>query len=279
MPITTSRPTSRIEIDPGPPPDGGLQAWTQIGCAWIAVISSWGFINSFGAFQSYYADILPESNSTISWIGSTQACLMLVLGIFSGRAFDAGYFRPTVIIGLALQLFGIFAMSFAKNYWQLLLTHGICTGAGGGIFFIPIISLASTYFEKRRGVALGFVTTGNSIGGIVYPLIVRQLLGKVGFGWTVRVLGLINAVILCSAIALMRPRLPSRKSGPIIDPAALRDRPYLLVVFSICFLLPPVYFIYYYVSYPNSNGRWRLTWSDRWLRTDAMCSTCPMRSP
>jgi hypothetical protein len=130
--------TTRSIRDPGPPPDGGFVAWTQICCAWLAVMNSWGFVNSFGAFQPYYETVLPNSASAISWIGSIQACLMFTLGIFSGRALDRGWFRPTVALGIAIQILGIFAMSGAKTYWQFLLTQGFCTGVGGGIFFVPI---------------------------------------------------------------------------------------------------------------------------------------------
>ncbi|KAF2474911.1 MFS general substrate transporter [Lindgomyces ingoldianus] len=240
--------TMRSIANPGPPPDGGLQAWTQVFCAWLAILNTWGFVNSFGAFQTYYASILPQSNSTISWIGSTQACLMFLLGTFSGRALDAGLFRPTIIIGIAFQLVGIFTMSLAKNYWQLLLTQGICTGIGGGIFFCPVMGLVSTYFAKRRGMAIGIVTSGNSAGGIIYPIVVRQLLDKVGFGWTVRVLGFINVVSLAVVIAFMKPRLPPRRTGPIIDTSAFTDVPYILHVLGTCFLMPPVYFAFYYIA-------------------------------
>jgi hypothetical protein len=181
-----SRLTTRSLAEPGPPPDGGLQAWTQCLCAWLVIMNTWGFVNSFGAFQTYYTTILPGiPPSTISWIGSVQAFLMFFLGAFSGRALDAGFFVPTVAVGIVFQLVGIFAMSFAKKYWQLFLTQGILTGIGGGIFFCPAMGLLSTYFKERRGLALGLATTGNSMGGIVYPVIVRQLLPKIGFGWTV----------------------------------------------------------------------------------------------
>jgi MFS family permease len=243
-----SRITTRSIRDPGPPPDGGIVAWTQIACAWLAVMNSWGFVNSFGAFQPYYQSILPQSPSTISWIGSIQACLMFTLGIFSGRALDRGWFRPTIAIGIAIQVLGIFALSGAKNYWQFLLTQGFCTGVGGGIFFIPMMGLCSTYFSTHRGLAIGLVTTGNSFGGVIYPVVVRQLLGKIGFGWTVRVLGFINVACLFVAMAFMKPRLPPRKTGPLIEWEALKDLPYCLHVLGICFLMPPVYCVFYYVS-------------------------------
>jgi hypothetical protein len=194
-----SRLTTRSLVDPGPPPDGGLKAWTQCFCAWLVIMNTWGFVNSFGAFQTYYSTILPGMPaSTISWIGSVQAFLMFFLGAFSGRALDAGFFLPTVLLGIAFQLVGIFTMSFAKNYWQLFLTQGVLTGIGGGIFFCPVMGLLSTYFKDRRGLALGLATTGNSVGGIVYPVIVRQLLPKIGFGWTVCSLFSISSTLLIS---------------------------------------------------------------------------------
>ncbi|CAO2649186.1 Nn.00g101350.m01.CDS01 [Neocucurbitaria sp. VM-36] len=240
--------TTRSIRDPGPPPDGGVVAWTQVLCAWFAIMNTWGFVNSFGAFQPYYETILPEPASTISWIGSIQAWLLFFVGMFSGRALDRGWFRPTVALGIAIHLLGIFTLSAAKTYWQLLLTQGLCTGIGGGIFFVPIMGLCSTYFSTHRGIAIGIVTTGNSAGGIIYPVVVRQLLPRIGFGWTVRVLGFINVASLAIVIAFMKPRLPPRKSGSLIEWEALKDTPYVLHVLGMSFLMPPIYCVFYYIA-------------------------------
>lgn len=37
-----SHMTTRSIIDPGPPPDGGITAWTQVMCGWIVNFSTWG---------------------------------------------------------------------------------------------------------------------------------------------------------------------------------------------------------------------------------------------
>ena len=45
-----SRTRSRSSyIDPGPPPDGGLTAWTQALCGHLIVANTWGYISSFGS--------------------------------------------------------------------------------------------------------------------------------------------------------------------------------------------------------------------------------------
>ncbi|KAI4717112.1 MFS transporter, MCP family, solute carrier family 16, member 10 [Aureobasidium sp. EXF-10727] len=243
-----SRVTTHSLKEPGPPPDGGLKAWLMCGMAWLVVFCSWGLTNSFGTFQAYYADTLGETASTISWIGSIQVWVLFFLGTFAGRAMDAGYFVPTFVVGTVLQLVGIFMTSLSTKYWQLFLAQGVCTGMGSGILFTPSMALLSTYFSSHKGLAVALATTGNSAGGALYPLIARQLLPQIGFGWTIRVLGLINLVCLCTAGITMKPRLPPRKSGPLVDFSAFKELDYMLFTIGMCFHFPSLYFTNYYIA-------------------------------
>jgi len=65
--IITSR--SAVSYDPGPPPDGGVVAWTQAFMAHFVIFTTWGYINSYGVFQTYYTTALNRPPSDISWIG------------------------------------------------------------------------------------------------------------------------------------------------------------------------------------------------------------------
>ena len=205
-------------------------------------------LDIIGVFQTYYTITLDVSPSTISWIGCVQSFLTFFIGAFSGRLLDAGYFLPTVIIGATLQVLGIFLMSICTEYWQLLLTQGFLNGIGGGILFTPCMGLVATYFSKNRSFALGIASTGNSAGGLIYPVIVRQLLPQIGFPWTVRVLGFVNLGLLALVIALMKPRLPPCKSSAIIDWSAFKELPYTLFVTGLFFQVWNIYFTLYYVS-------------------------------
>ncbi|EJT82549.1 hypothetical protein GGTG_02522 [Gaeumannomyces tritici R3-111a-1] len=241
--------TTRSLPEPPPPPDGGFRAWAQVACGWLVIFTTWGYVNAFGAFQAYYTGALaPLPPSTISWIGSVQVFLTFCVGALSGRLLDAGLFTPTFICGTILQLLGVFLMSVSTQFWHLVLTQGVLTGLGGGLVFTPAMGLIATYFVKRRAVAVGLATTGNSVGGLLYPVIVRQLLPTVGFAWTTRVVGFVNLACLVTAAALMRPRLPPRTSGPLIDPTALRDPVYLLLITGLFFLLWGMYYSFYYIA-------------------------------
>ncbi|KAL8928611.1 MAG: hypothetical protein Q9208_001845 [Pyrenodesmia sp. 3 TL-2023] len=244
-----SRITSRSSyVDPGPPPDGGVEAWTQALIGHLVVFNTWGYINSFGVFQSYYVTALDHPPSDISWIGSVQIFLLFFVGTFSGRATDYGLFRITFLLGSFFQLLGIFMTSLSTKYWQIFLSQGIATGLGNGLLFCPCLAILSTYFTSKRALAIGIGASGSATGGLVFPVIVQQLLPKIGFAWTVRVLGFVMLALQVVSLAFAKPRLPPRKSGPLVEWAAFRELPYTLFAIGMFLNFWALYFAFYYVG-------------------------------
>lgn len=234
--------------DPGEPPDGGLQAWLQVVTGHLVAFNSWGYLISFGIFQPYYESEFSLPPSTISWIGSLEVCLIFFIGTFSGRAFDAGYYRNALAVGLFLQILAIFMTSIASSYWQVLLAQGICQGLGNGIIFAPTIANMSTYFTTKKTIAISAGACGAGTGGIVFPLIAQQLLPKIGFRWTVRVMGLVVAVSSMIIMIIAKTRLKARKAGPLVEWAAFKEPAYVLFAAAMFFTLWPTWISYNYVS-------------------------------
>lgn len=264
-----SRTISRSSyIDPGPPPDGGLTAWTQAIVGHLVVFNTWGYINSFGVFQTYYVSDLGFPPSDVSWVGSIQIFLLFFVGAFSGRATDHGLFRVTVIAGSFFHLLGIFMTSLSTKYWQLVLAQGVCLGLGNGLVFCPALAVLSTYFTTKRSLAIAIAASGSSTGGLIYPVIVQHLLPKIGFPWTVRILGFVMLGLQAIYLTLMKTRLPPRKSGPLVEWSAFKEPSYTLFSIGELLLLPlgwpwsdelgmflifwGLYFAFYYVSITRS---------------------------
>lgn len=233
------------------PPDGGLQAWTQVVMAHLILFCTWGFINSFGFFQAYYEETMNVNATQISWVASIQVFLLSFIGSFSGRLMDAGYYRYCLIGGFTFQIVGIFMVSLSRRYWQVFLAQGICCGIGDGLLFCPTTALIATYFVKNRSLALGLVLSGSSTGGLIFPIMVQQLLPRIGFAWTVRSMGFVVLFCFIVCLALASTRLPKRTSGPLIELSAFHDWSYSLFVVAVFLTLWAVYFSYFYVSYPS----------------------------
>lgn len=242
----SATPSSRW--DPGPPPDGGRRAWTQAAMAHLTIFSTWGWITSYGVFQEHYRTSLNLTPSTISWIGSVQIFLLFFLGTFSGRALDAGLFRPVYITGSALQLLGVFSMSASTNFWQIFLSQGLCLGVANGLHFCPAMSLVSTYFVRKRALVVGVAAMGSCTGGVVFPIIIQQLLPRIGFPWTIRVCGFIMLLTNILTISLYRTRLPPRKSGPLVEWSSFKEAPFMLYCTAQFFNFWGLYFAFFYVG-------------------------------
>ncbi|KAI0382805.1 MFS general substrate transporter [Hypomontagnella monticulosa] len=239
-------PSSDFHI--GPPPDGGL-GWVQVAVGHLALFNTFGWFNSYGIFQDYYTEELKLPLSAISWTGSVQVFLLASIGMFSGRAFDAGYFRSLIAIGSALQVIAIFTASVATEYWQLFLAQGMCGGIGAGILYCPIIACTASYFSKKRALAIALVTSGGATGGLIFPVIAQQLPKHVGFPWTMRVMGFIVMFNAAMMLIFARTRLPPRPKGPIVEWAAFKELPYSFYTVGAFFLLWGVYLVYNYINH------------------------------
>ncbi|OTA94970.1 hypothetical protein M434DRAFT_394186 [Hypoxylon sp. CO27-5] len=240
----------------GPPkpteiPDGGLDAWLQVLGAFVIMIATWGLINSFGVYQTFYETNLLKSNtsSQISWIGSLQGALLMIGGIASGPLFDAGHFHALTVSGLFLVIFGLFMTSLCETYWQVLLAQGICIGVGCGLLFLPSAAILSQYFARRRALALGIQSTGSPLGGIIFPIIFSRLEPQIGFGWATRVIAFILLGLSVVPLIFMRPRVPPpRHKRAFLDTDAFKEPPFLSFAGAGFFAFAGLYVPFFYIQ-------------------------------
>uniref|UniRef100_A0A093XVN9 Putative transporter MCH4 n=1 Tax=Talaromyces marneffei PM1 TaxID=1077442 RepID=A0A093XVN9_TALMA len=87
-----------------------------------------------------------------------------------------------------------------------------------------------TYFQKKRGAAMGLGAAGSSVGGVVLPIALNELLHtSVGFGWAVRIIGFIVLALLLPASMFIKSRLPPRKSS-LFMPSAFKQPEYAILI-------------------------------------------------
>ncbi|KAI1613481.1 major facilitator superfamily domain-containing protein [Exophiala viscosa] len=122
-----------------------------------------------------------------------------------------------------------------------------------GCLFCPIVAVVSTYFRSRRNLAMGIAISGLATGGIVFPLMVRELLPRLGFAWTMRCLGFVQLASLLIANAFTRTRVPPRRAGPLIEWNAFRDPVFTFFALGSFFNFWGVYFAFYYIGSYSRN--------------------------
>ncbi|KAF3941719.1 hypothetical protein ABW19_dt0206988 [Dactylella cylindrospora] len=234
-------------------PDGGFHAWLQVFAAFLLLCTGWGVVVSYGVFETYYSSLEPPlaTSALTSLIGSIQAFLLLFVGFFTGRLYDGGHFRVIMVIGTVLMWAGLFATGFCDmTYWKILLCQGVITGTGMGFLFTPSVAIVSTYFYKRRALANGFVASGSSVGGILFPILTRKLIPKVGYRNTMIANSFIVLTLLILSNLILSPRkdIPPRTRGPMIDTKSFKDPTYMLFVFGMVAAYSGLYMPFFYVE-------------------------------
>lgn len=197
-----------------------------------------------GIFQLYYKDILlpDQSSSSLAWITTLQIFLLFMLGPFIGKLIDA--YGSRVILGpfSAMAVFSVCMLSLCKTYWQIVLAQGVAFGLATSGLSLPAMTLATQWFSSRRGLAVGIVSCGSSLGGVVFPLIIPVLVEKVGFASAVRWVALLQGILLVVANVLCSSPFPPRRNGngqkaPSAGLRAFKSLPWLFFVLGCFFTM------------------------------------------
>lgn len=142
----------------------------------------------------------------------------------AGRLFDVGHFKLPFCLGSVIFVLSLFIIAECKEYWQFLLVHGFLVGIACGTCLAPTFAVIGQWFEKKRGRAVCCAALGGTIGGTLFPIITRQLIPKVGFSWTMRIIGCIVLILMGIACLTLRRRLPPKDVvGSLFNPKVLKS--------------------------------------------------------
>ncbi|CAM1504970.1 Fc.00g106070.m01.CDS01 [Cosmosporella sp. VM-42] len=219
------------------PIDGGHRAWVSTFGAWWAIFITFGWVNSLGVFQSYYEMSLLKdySPSAIAWIASVQQCLIYSAGIVLGKIFDGYGPRWLLIFGGLAQVFGLMMTSISTKYYQVFLSQAICSAIGASAVVYGTLGALATWWKLRRGMAYGIATSGSSIGGVIFPVMVNRLITRAGFGWTMRAVAfiiLLGGIVSVTTIRSNRAHTPTPTNlQTYITP--LKDKKFVLLCLSM----------------------------------------------
>lgn len=137
--------------------------------------------------------------------------------------------------------------SLCTELYQFVLCQGILLGVSSGLIFAPAFSVIGHYFSKKRAMAMSFASTGSPIGGIIYPVILNNLIPSIGFGWAQRVCGFLSLLLLAIAAVTIRPTSMRRK-GTFILPEAFKSPAYSYQVAALFMVILGLWTPYFYLA-------------------------------
>ncbi|KAI8143756.1 major facilitator superfamily domain-containing protein [Fennellomyces sp. T-0311] len=220
--------------------------------------------------ENVFHDV-PDAQFKLSFAGTLIGVLPQAMGPVTQLLVAKFGVRTTLIVGVLLMVLGLEAASFATEIWHLHLTQGLLFGLGAAFLYAASIIVPAQWFNRRRGLALGTVTCGSGIGGVVLPFIMTDLISRMGIAWTYRILGFIYLGLNTITCILVKEKYPSNKkvksaddgeeqpsvSPPklkeIFDFSVLKDSIFLwwmiASIISTCANFVPFFFLPTYATY------------------------------
>lgn len=133
-------------------------------------------------------------------------------------------------------------------------------GLGGALLNCPAYGAIAHFFNVRRGLATGIATTAGGIGGVIFPIILRELLPSVGFAWSCRILAFIMLGLAIPANLFIRTRLPPSKHEKMQsvwpDFSVFKDPRFAFASLGIFFMEWGLFIpLTYIVSYAAAQGK------------------------
>ncbi|MEQ2239819.1 hypothetical protein ILYODFUR_008505 [Ilyodon furcidens] len=183
--------------------DGGW-GWAIVAASFMAQLLAYGSPQSVGVLYPEWLHTYQEGKGMTAWVGSLVAGVGLIASPICSACVDNFGARPVTIFSGVMVAGGLMLSAFAPNIQFLIFSYGIVVGLGCGLVYAATLTITCQYFDKRRGLALGIVTTGTSVGAFIYATAQNELIVLYGLNGCLLIIGAI-ALNLMACSGFMRP--------------------------------------------------------------------------
>ena len=190
------------------------------GQAWVIAIASLLLVSfGMGGMMSLSVS-LKDLSAEFDWPRSVPslayAFFMLGIGsagVIMGRWMDRAGIGPPLLVAALIIPSAALTVAHVTTAWQLYIVYGVMFGfLGTGVLFICLLTNATRWFKRNRGLAVALVASGQSVGGAIWPRLIEFGNAEIGWRATFTVFGF-------GAFLVMLPLVFVINRKPPVEPA------------------------------------------------------------
>ncbi|KAK1166396.1 monocarboxylate transporter 9-like isoform X1 [Acipenser oxyrinchus oxyrinchus] len=181
------------------------------GWGWVIVVASflcqflaYGSPMSVGVLYPEWLDTFRQGKGMTAWVGSLVSGIGLIASPICSACVTNFGARPVTVFSGVMVSGGLMLSAFAPNVQFLIFSYGTVVGMGCGLVYAATVTITCQYFDKRRGLALGIITTGTSVGGFICATFQQVLVELYGLEGCLLIMGALTLNIMACG-GLMRP--------------------------------------------------------------------------
>ena len=240
---------------------GTVHAGVETPYAWLRLTAA-VVLSSIGSVGTWSVPVVLAPVQAAFGVARGDASLPFTLamigfalgGVVMGKLTDRFGVLAPVLCGVSALGTGYIAAGFAPNLILFALAH-LLIGVGTSATFGPLMADASQWFTRHRGIAVAIVSSGNYIGGAIWPPLLQHLVTAEGWRATHIGIGALCPLLMLLFLPMLRRRAPSdggavadaliaaAQRGPELSANALQA--VMFVVAIVLAILPQVHIVAY----------------------------------
>ena len=187
-------------------PYAWLRLATSVLIGTIGSVGLWSYVVALPAVQADFGVTRADASLayTLNMIGFGIGAVAI-----GGLVDRFGIVGPLIVSTLTLTV-GFLASGLAPTLMIFALANFLI-GIGSSGVFAPLIADISHWFTRRRGIAVAVCSSGNYIGGAVWPPIVQHLIEADGWRQSQIVIGFVCLLTILPLLIVLRRRLDAHQ--------------------------------------------------------------------
>src|SRR6478672_3895674 len=175
-------------------------AWVVAAVSFIAILGAAGFRSVPGVMMTPLHHEFGWSHGVVGLAMSVNMTLFGLTAPFAAALMDRFGVRPVLATALTLIAAGSALSVTMTASWQLVLLWGVLVGIGTGSISMGFVATVATrWFEARRGLVTGVLTAASATGQLIFLPIVAEVTTHHGWRWA----SLIVAAAALSVVPLV----------------------------------------------------------------------------
>jgi len=175
-------------------------AWVVAAVSFIAILGAAGFRSVPGVMMNPLHHEFGWSHGVVGLAMSVNMTLFGLTAPFAAALMDRLGVRPVLTAALLLIATGSALSVTMTASWQLVLLWGVLVGVGTGSISMGFVATVATrWFEARRGLVTGVLTAASATGQLIFLPIVAEVTTRHGWRWA----SLIVAAAALSVVPLV----------------------------------------------------------------------------
>jgi MFS family permease len=159
-------------------------AWVVAAVSFIAILGAAGFRSVPGVMMNPLHHEFGWSHGVVGLAMSVNMTLFGLTAPFAAALMDRFGVRPVLSAALLLIASGSALSVTMTASWQLVLLWGVLVGVGTGSISMGFVATVATrWFEARRGLVTGVLTAASATGQLIFLPIVADVTTRHGWRW------------------------------------------------------------------------------------------------